>query len=84
VRIACGQADRRGGRGNDGGTLALDDLGLRGNSARGGGLVNNGRATLADVIGGGKQARSGGLADFGTLSLTCAAEDRRGRPDGLV
>ncbi len=61
-----------GGIRNDGGTLALDDMVLRGNSARvGGGLFNNGSATLTDVIARGNHARTGGgIFNNGSATLT--------------
>jgi hypothetical protein len=48
VKFARSRADRRGGW-NDGGTLALDHLFLRSNSARGG-LFKKTPVTLTDVI----------------------------------
>jgi hypothetical protein len=61
-----------GGIRNDGGTLALDDAVLRGNSARdGGGLFNNGSATLTDVFVRGNHARlGGGVFNNGSVTLT--------------
>ena len=61
-----------GGIRNDGGTLALDDVVLRGNSARvGGGLFNNGSATLTDVIARGNHASiGGGVFNKGSATLT--------------
>jgi hypothetical protein len=61
-----------GGIRNDRGTLALDDIVLRGNSARnGGGLFNNGSVTLTDVIVRGNHARvGGGVFNNGGMMLT--------------
>ena len=61
-----------GGIRNDGGTLALADVVLRGNSAGdGGGLFNNGTATLTDVIVRGNHARlGGGVFNNGSATLT--------------
>jgi hypothetical protein len=58
MTITDGRADRGGGVLNDGGTLALDNVVLRGNRARiGGALYNNGSATLTDVVLRGNTAR---------------------------
>jgi hypothetical protein len=61
-----------GGIENTGGTLALTDVVIRGNSARdGGGLFNNGRATLTDVVMRDNHARAGGgLFNNGSVTLT--------------
>jgi hypothetical protein len=61
-----------GGIQNNGGALALDDIVIRGNSARvGGGLYNNGSATLTDVTIRGNHARKGGgVFNNGSVTLT--------------
>jgi hypothetical protein len=57
---------------NNGRALALDDIVIRGNSARvGGGLYNNGSATLTDVTIRGNHARvGGGVFNNGSATLT--------------
>jgi hypothetical protein len=61
-----------GGVENSGGTLALDHVVLRGNSARrGGGLFNDGTTILTDVVMRGNTARVGsGLLSTGRATLT--------------
>jgi hypothetical protein len=61
-----------GGIRNNGGTLALDDIVIRGNSAgMGGGLYNNGAVTLTDVTIRGNHARKGGgVFNDGSATLT--------------
>jgi hypothetical protein len=62
VTVTGGNAHRGNGGGirNDGGTLWIDDVVLRGNRARkGGGLFNDGVTTLTDVVMRGNTARKG-------------------------
>jgi len=61
-----------GGVENTGGTLALADAVIRGNSARaGGGLFSTGTATLTNVVIRGNRASvGGGLLNAGTTTLT--------------
>jgi hypothetical protein len=75
LTITGGRADRGGGILNDGGTLALDHVVLRGNRARAGGeLFNNGTTTLTDVVLRGNTARVGS----GLFSTRKATLTRRG------
>jgi hypothetical protein len=71
--MARGRADSRGGKWNDGGTLALDHLVLRSNSARGG-LFKERSVTLTDVIVCGNTAHVGS----GMFSTRNAAHAWRG------
>jgi hypothetical protein len=68
VTIKGGRNGRGGSIRNDGGTLALDHVVLRGNPARAGGrLFGNGTTTLTDVIIRGNEARTGrGLCNAGS------------------
>jgi hypothetical protein len=71
-----------GGIQNNGGTLALDDIVLRGNSARkGGGLYNNGSVTVSDVVFRGNHAQVGG-AVFNNGSATLTNVVTRGNTAG--
>ena len=80
VTITGGNAGTGDGGGilNDGGTLRLDHVVLRGNRARvGGGLFNDGSATLTDVVLRGNTARIGS-GMFNTRSATLSRLDLSG------
>jgi hypothetical protein len=77
VTITGGNAGKGNGGGilNDGGTLWLDHVVLRGNRARvGGGLFNDGTTTLTDVVLRGNTARMGSGV-FNTRSATLSGLD---------
>jgi hypothetical protein len=83
VTITGGNAGTGNGGGilNDGGTLWLDHVVLRGNRARvGGGLFNDGTAVVSDVVIRGNRARIGsGMFTTRTANLTWGRSPAGGR-----